>query len=479
MLRQPSSHQSPTSLTNLQKMTADKDAPKMSVVIMDDPVMLVAAREGLITPITVAGSPNLGKPAAANVHQDGMWANCQMPWAGIAYNTNGGKAPTSWSDLYAPEAAGKVIIPSLKNTEGYWALLSAAPLETGKPYKEAQYDVDAGFKKLATLKPNLLNVYTDAPQAINLLEQGEAQMIGGQFSAYTLTRKAAGSPVDLAIPSDGSFAMPSGITKVKNGPAGDIADAIVNMFLGPDVQSVLATKAFVAPTNPETAEASGISGPQPIVRAGLGLLRQGARRLGGPLEPTLSAHVAVAGLSKRYGAANVLDRVDFSVDMGALVTLLGPSGCGKTTLLRLIAGLVTPDEGSVSIAGVDVTRTRPHKRNVGVVFQNYALFPHLTVGGNVGFGLQRRGLPRDAVAAKVERALELVQMGAYADRPVRALSGGQQQRVALARALCSRTERAPVRRGFERARPEPARDDAGRAAPSSETNWRDGDLCHA
>jgi putative spermidine/putrescine transport system substrate-binding protein len=252
------------SLTNLQKMTADKDAPKMSVVIMDDPVMLVAAREGLITPITVAGSPNLGKLAAANVHQDGMWANYQMPWAGIAYNTNGGKAPTSWNDLDAPEAAGKVIIPSVKNTEGYWALLSAAHLETGKPYKEAQYDVDAGFKKLATLKPNLLNVYIDAPQAINLLEQGEAQMIGGQFSAYTLIRKAAGSPVDLAIPSDGGFAMPSGITKVKDGPASDVADAIVNMFLGPDVQSVLATKAFVAPTNPETPKPAGYPDPSQL-----------------------------------------------------------------------------------------------------------------------------------------------------------------------------------------------------------------------
>ena len=112
------------SLTNLQKMTADKDAPKMSVVIMDDPVMLVAAKEGLITPITVAGSPNLAKLAPANVHQDGMWANYQIPWAGIAFNTQGGKAPTSWNDLYAPDAAGKVNIPSLKNTEGYWALLS-------------------------------------------------------------------------------------------------------------------------------------------------------------------------------------------------------------------------------------------------------------------------------------------------------------------------------------------------------------------
>jgi putative spermidine/putrescine transport system ATP-binding protein len=117
------------------------------------------------------------------------------------------------------------------------------------------------------------------------------------------------------------------------------------------------------------------------------------------------------------------------------VTLLGPSGCGKTTLLRLIAGLATPDRGKVSIAGVDVTRTPPHKRNVGVVFQNYALFPHLSVAGNVGFGLKGRGLAKGAIAAKVVRALDLVQMGTFRDRPVTALSGGQQQRVALARAL--------------------------------------------
>jgi putative spermidine/putrescine transport system substrate-binding protein len=245
------------SLTNLQKMTADQAAPKMSVVIMDDPVMLVAAKNGLITPITATGSPNLGKLAAANVHQDGMWANYQMPWAGIAYYSKDAKAPTNWADLWDPASAGKVIIPSLHNTEGVWALIAAARLATGKPYKEAQYEIDAGFKKLAALKPSLLNVYTDAPQAINLLEQGEAAMIGGQFSAYTLIRKAAGSPVDLAIPADGGFAMPSGITKVKNGPAGDVADAIVNAFLGPEVQGVLATKAFVTPTNPDTPRPAG------------------------------------------------------------------------------------------------------------------------------------------------------------------------------------------------------------------------------
>lgn len=147
------------------------------------------------------------------------------------------------------------------------------------------------------------------------------------------------------------------------------------------------------------------------------------------------AHVAVKGLSKRFGASTVLDRIDLAVPRGSLVTLLGPSGCGKTTLLRLIAGLATPDAGHVAIAGVDVTRTPPHKRNVGVVFQNYALFPHLNVGGNVGFGLSGKGLAKDVVAAKIGRALDLVQMGKFMDRPVTALSGGQQQRVALARAL--------------------------------------------
>ncbi len=121
------------SLTNLQKMTADKDAPKMSVVIMDDPVMLVAAREGLITPITLAGSPNLGKLAAANVHQDGMRANYQMPWAGIAYNTNGGKAPTSWERPLCARSSGQSYHPL---AEEYGRLLGA-PLRRASPYGQA------------------------------------------------------------------------------------------------------------------------------------------------------------------------------------------------------------------------------------------------------------------------------------------------------------------------------------------------------
>jgi putative spermidine/putrescine transport system substrate-binding protein len=246
------------SLTNLQKMQADKTSPKMSVVIMDDPVMLQAAGEGLITPIRLASTPNLGKLVDGAVHRDGMWANYQKPWAGIAYSTKRMPSPpASWDELWEGKYAQKIIVPSLQNTEGFWTLLVAAHLETGKPYAQAQYEIDAAFRKLKGLKPNLLNVYTNAPQAINLLEQGEAWMIGGQFSAYTLIRKADGSPVDLAIPANGGFAMPSGIAKVKGGPVGEAADAVIDAFLGPEVQTILATKAFVAPTNTATAKPAG------------------------------------------------------------------------------------------------------------------------------------------------------------------------------------------------------------------------------
>ncbi len=146
-------------------------------------------------------------------------------------------------------------------------------------------------------------------------------------------------------------------------------------------------------------------------------------------------HLIVRNVSKRFGATTVLDRVDLTIRRGELVTLLGPSGCGKTTLLRAIAGLAQPDAGQVELAGREITRVPPHRRNVGVVFQNYALFPHLTVAGNVAFGLKVRGRPKAEIDAEVERALALVKLAHLAKRRISALSGGQQQRVALARAI--------------------------------------------
>jgi putative spermidine/putrescine transport system ATP-binding protein len=146
-------------------------------------------------------------------------------------------------------------------------------------------------------------------------------------------------------------------------------------------------------------------------------------------------HLIVRNVSKRFGTTTVLDRVDLTIRRGELVTLLGPSGCGKTTLLRAIAGLAQPDQGQVELAGRDITLVPPHRRNVGVVFQSYALFPHLTVAGNIAFGLKVRGRARAEIEAAVERALSLVKLEHLAKRRISALSGGQQQRVALARAI--------------------------------------------
>jgi putative spermidine/putrescine transport system ATP-binding protein len=147
------------------------------------------------------------------------------------------------------------------------------------------------------------------------------------------------------------------------------------------------------------------------------------------------AHLQVSGAVKRFGGHVVVDGLDFAVERGELVSLLGPSGCGKTTLLRLVAGLVTADGGRITLAGRELAAVPAHRRNVSVVFQSYALFPHLSVRENVGFGLRARRVATADAAPKVDEALALVRMQAFADRPVTQLSGGQQQRVAVARAL--------------------------------------------
>ena len=146
-------------------------------------------------------------------------------------------------------------------------------------------------------------------------------------------------------------------------------------------------------------------------------------------------YLDVAAVTKRFGTATVLKDLDISVARSEFISLLGPSGCGKTTLLRLIAGLLKPDTGRIAINGSDLTQVPAHKRNIGVVFQNYALFPHLTVEQNIAFGLEAQKTPKAEIGGRVQNALALVRMETFADRRVAALSGGQQQRVAVARAL--------------------------------------------
>jgi putative spermidine/putrescine transport system ATP-binding protein len=145
--------------------------------------------------------------------------------------------------------------------------------------------------------------------------------------------------------------------------------------------------------------------------------------------------VTVSSLSHAYAGVPALSDVSLEVAPGSLVALLGPSGCGKTTLLRIIAGFMRQTRGSVSVDGVPIDDVPAAKRKVGIVFQNYALFPHMTVAGNVGYGLTARGERGPKAAERVREMLDLVKMGAYSARYPNELSGGQQQRVALARAL--------------------------------------------
>ena len=150
---------------------------------------------------------------------------------------------------------------------------------------------------------------------------------------------------------------------------------------------------------------------------------------------TSRAALSVSDIAKHYGSVTALAGASFDVPAGELLTILGPSGSGKTTLLKIIAGFETADVGTIRLDGQDITAVNPATRNIGMVFQNYALFPHMTVAANIAFPLKMRGWSRPTIAERVDWALELVALPAFGNRLPAQLSGGQQQRVALARAV--------------------------------------------
>jgi putative spermidine/putrescine transport system ATP-binding protein len=150
----------------------------------------------------------------------------------------------------------------------------------------------------------------------------------------------------------------------------------------------------------------------------------------------MSATIEIAGVSKIYdGGVRAVDAVAMEIKQGEFFSLLGPSGCGKTTTLRMIAGFDAPSTGAIRVDGADITHVPAHKRDMAMVFQNYALFPHRTVAENVAFGLRMRGFEKTTIASKVKTALAMVELTGMEDRRPAQLSGGQQQRVALARAI--------------------------------------------
>ena len=156
------------------------------------------------------------------------------------------------------------------------------------------------------------------------------------------------------------------------------------------------------------------------------------------LDPSATAQILIDGVSKTYGAATAVDNVSLSIYKGEMFALVGASGCGKTTLLRMLAGFALPSSGRICIDGVDMAAVPPHERPVNMMFQSYALFPHMTVEANVGYGLRRLPLSDGERRQRTQEALEMVQLGALGARKPHQLSGGQRQCVALARALIRR-----------------------------------------
>ena len=148
--------------------------------------------------------------------------------------------------------------------------------------------------------------------------------------------------------------------------------------------------------------------------------------------------ISIRGVSKRFGSVHAVDNVDLEIHRGEFFSLLGPSGCGKSTLLRMLAGLESPSNGEIYIDGQAMSAIPPYRRPVNMVFQNYAIFPHLDVGRNIAFGLRKSGLSKAEIKARVEEMLELIKLPGYAGRSATQLSGGERQRIALARALIKR-----------------------------------------
>src|SRR5687768_15761284 len=146
----------------------------------------------------------------------------------------------------------------------------------------------------------------------------------------------------------------------------------------------------------------------------------------------------IASVTKRFGGVVAVDNLSLDIRAGEFFALLGPSGCGKSTLLRMLAGFETPDQGNIELDGADIAAVPPHKRPINMMFQNYALFPHLSVAGNIAFGLKRAGMNRADIAARVAEMLALTQLEGLERRRPDQLSGGQRQRVALARSLALR-----------------------------------------
>lgn len=248
------------SLANLRKIEAQQADPILSVVMIDEPVMLTARNRGLIAPLQLSGIPNSADLASNAVRSDGLYINYKAPRSAIAYNKTLVKDSDmgSWSEVWSQAYRRRVMIPAMTRTTAVFLVTVAASLKTGLPFERAQYEVDAGFEKLAELKPNIATVYDNTPVVATMLDQGEAWLAAGLFTSYIVERQRAGAPIELSRPAEGSFALSSSVAVVKNAKHAEVAHAFVDLILSPEVQAIFIDEANDSPANTKVALPPGL-----------------------------------------------------------------------------------------------------------------------------------------------------------------------------------------------------------------------------
>jgi ABC-type Fe3+/spermidine/putrescine transport system ATPase subunit/spermidine/putrescine-binding protein len=435
----------------LAQIKAARGNSPYDLAVMGSPAILNAVAEGVLEPLDFTKIPN-----AANVIPSfmpyGYNVGCPVVFEGIgiAYNRDTVKTPpATWADLWKPEFKGKVGMARPQSNLGL-GVLAATAEAFGRPQDDMQFALDK-WKELSPL------VGRSPPLLQQMIERGEVDL-APLWHVNAALAAAAGLPIGyVKIAGPGPLMLPTNIVHFVNTaePVRALVHEFTDILLTEEIQRMagsapiffgtvrqgLDVPAEAKPYVPATA--AELAQGRAAARQDCGDLRPDVRRMtmpaAGAIAPAssqASSHVVeIAGLSRRFGDLVVLDDCSLSVAEGEIVTLLGPSGCGKTTLLRCIAGFIAPERGTVRLDGRDMASVPVNRRPVGVVFQSYALFPHMTVAGNVGYGLRLRGLPKAEIARRVEATLATVSLSALADRYPAQLSGGQQQRVAVARVL--------------------------------------------
>jgi putative spermidine/putrescine transport system substrate-binding protein len=254
------------SLINLEKIRSNRARPTMTVTMMDDPVLILGEREGVLEPLRGKEIPNLADLQPEARPRDAMWANWCFPAASISYQTqNVPSAPTSYAEVWDRKYREKVILISMRITQAVVPLLAAAHLATGKPLAECLKVADEGFAKLRELKPNILQITTNPPQAQQLHESGEVDLFLSPDSRTTLFRKSQKAPVDLAFPKEGTVAMPAGVALVKGGPNQELGQKFINELLDPETQALIAGTFWSKPTNTKAVAPAGLNLPELVV----------------------------------------------------------------------------------------------------------------------------------------------------------------------------------------------------------------------